>query len=224
MSSEVQLYEGRNRCEINTRAAISEKIETLWCKSYLKNRKQYTFLNGLRSTVQTVSCGVPQGSVLGPLVFLIYINDIPYISNIISFFLFADDTNAYLEAESLSKLEKTVNIELKKFYTWQIVNRLSLNIEKVNFAIFHPYNKTIKENNSLLINKKTLKEKNEIKYLGVIIDLSISWKAHIDKITKPIERAIDSHTIHQQKKLSNFVLQPHISIFTLRSRSMGLNK
>ena len=104
-----------------------------WFKSYLTNRKQYVFLNGEYSEFANITCGVPQGSVLGPLLFLIYINDLPNISKVLNFYLFADDTNIYYEAESLNKLETIINKELKKLHTWLIVNRLSLNIDKTNF-------------------------------------------------------------------------------------------
>ena len=77
--------------------------------------------------------------MLGPLLFLIYINDLPNISNILQFYLFADDTNIYYEADNLVNLESTINKELKKLRIWLIVNRLSLNIDKTNFVIFHPY-------------------------------------------------------------------------------------
>ena len=85
-----------------------------WFKSYLTDRKQYVFCNGESSDLKPINCGVPQGSVLGPLLFLIYINDLPNISNKLSFFLFADDTNIYFESDDLVKIEKTVNEELKK--------------------------------------------------------------------------------------------------------------
>ena len=85
-----------------------------WFESYLTNRKQYVFYNGVTSDTRTVSCGVPQGSVLGPLLFLLYINDLPNISEKLKFFLFADDTNIYYESKNLKDLEKTVNEELKK--------------------------------------------------------------------------------------------------------------
>ena len=85
-----------------------------WFRSYLTDGKQYVFYNGKSSDLKPISCGVPQGSVLGPLLFLIYINDLHNISTDLKFFLFADDTNIYFESNDLIKLEKTINKELKK--------------------------------------------------------------------------------------------------------------
>ena len=116
-----------------------------WFRSYLTDRKQYVFYKGKSSDLKSISCGVPQGSVLGPLLFLIYINDLPNISVHLKFFLFADDTNIYFESDDLIKLEKTVNKELQKLYLWLNVNHLSLNVTKTNFIIFHPYNKPPKK-------------------------------------------------------------------------------
>ena len=131
-----------------------------WFESYLTNRKQYVFVNGESSQLRNITYGVPQGSVLGPLLFLIYINDLPNISKVLNFYLFADDTNIYFEAESPEKLETILNHELKELHTWLIVNRLSLNIDKTNFVVFHPYNKPMKHNITLKIQKKAIAEKN----------------------------------------------------------------
>ena len=107
-----------------------------WFESYLSDRKQYVSVNGANSSYLSVSCGVPQGSVLGPLLFLIYINDLPLSSSKLVFYLFADDTNIYYEAESLDQLQSVVNKELKKVKMWLDVKKLSLNIDKTNFIIF----------------------------------------------------------------------------------------
>ena len=93
-----------------------------WFKSYLSNRKQYVYSNGESSQLKDITCGVPQGSVLGPLLFLIYINELPNISKLLQFFLFADDTYIYYEAESSEQLEQVINKELKKLHTWLMVN------------------------------------------------------------------------------------------------------
>ena len=161
-----------------------------WFQSYLSNRKQYVSVNGYSSELLEVKCGVPQGSVLGPLLFLIYINDLPNISKVLNFYLFADDTNIYYESESLHDLENTINKELNKLYLWLNVNRLSLNIDKTNFIVFHPYNKPLKHSITIKINKKVINEKESIKYLGVLIDSTLSWKYHILNISKKISRSI----------------------------------
>ena len=116
-----------------------------WFRSYLTNRKQYVSLNGECSESKHITCGVPQGLCLGPLLFLIYINDLPNISEVLHFYLFADDTNIYYEAETIKKLETVINMELRKLDTWLIVNRLSLTIAKTKFLVFHSYNKPMKQ-------------------------------------------------------------------------------
>ena len=161
-----------------------------WFHSYLTDRKQFVSFNGKSSELLKNNCGVPQGSVLGPLLFLLYINDLPNISKILNFYLFADDTNIYYESNSLIELERTVNKELRKLYLWLNVNQLSLNIDKTNFIIFHPFNKPSKHNVAIKINKKAINEKESIKYLGVIIDSSLCWKHHIINLTNKISRAI----------------------------------
>ena len=93
-----------------------------WLQSYLFDRKQFVSFNGESSGLLVNKCGVPQGSVLGPLLFLLYINDLPNISKVLNFYLFADDTNIYYGSNSLNELEKTVNKELSKLYLWLNVN------------------------------------------------------------------------------------------------------
>ena len=157
-----------------------------WFESYLTGRKQYVFFNGISSEVKEITCGVPQGSVLGPLLFLIYINDLPNISEKLKFFLFADDTNIYYESNDLQSMEKIINEELKNLTLWLNVNRLSLNISKTNFVIFHTYNKPLQYNVTLKMNKKAIVQKNHIKYLGVIVDSHLSWKQQIFEVSKKV--------------------------------------
>ena len=139
--------------------------------------------------MKNLSCGVPQGSVLGPILFLLYINDLPNVSNKLNFFLFADDTNIYLDGQNLSILELTLNKELKKLYEWLCVNRLSLNISKTNFVIFHAKNK-VKTPINLFINKKAIDEVNSVRYLGILLDSKLTFKGHIDEISKKVSGGI----------------------------------
>ncbi len=108
-----------------------------WFASYLSNRRQFVSLSGINSDYQTITCGVPQGSVLGPLLFLSYINDLSKCSNILEFHLFADDTNLFLNNSNILNLETDLNTELEKVSQWLYANKLSLNFGKTSFVVFH---------------------------------------------------------------------------------------
>ena len=114
-----------------------------WFSSYLSGRIQTTQVGSNISKPEKTLCGVPKGSVLGPLLFLLYVNDIYNSSDKLSFFLFADDTNLVYADKSLRSLEHTVNIELINVCNWLTANKLSLNVKKSNFVIFRPYQKKI---------------------------------------------------------------------------------
>ncbi len=159
-----------------------------WFNSYLSNRKQYVSINGHNSDLLTVDCGVPQGSVLGPLLFLIYINDLPIVSKKLKFYLFADDTNIYCEDKYLPNLIKTVNKELKLVMKWLNANKLSLNIEKTNYILFHSSSIDIPSDIIIKIGKKHIKRVKFIKFLGVLLDENINWKNHLNELSKKLAR------------------------------------
>ena len=121
-----------------------------WFTNYLENRQQYVEVNGHKSSCLPLTTGVPQGSILGPLLFLIYMNDIPNSSDIFNFLLFADDTSlkSCLDIKkanfSLSHTEDIINRELQKVHDWLAVNKLSLNVKKTKFMVFHTSQKDIK--------------------------------------------------------------------------------
>ena len=110
-----------------------------WFSSHLSDRKQYVSVNGHDHTSDhlKILSGVPQGSLLSPLLFLIYINDLLNVSKLLSFYLFTDDTNIYCKSHDLVYLQKIMNQELKKVKKWFDSNRLSFNIGETNFVIFH---------------------------------------------------------------------------------------
>ena len=114
-----------------------------WFESYLMNRMQFVSLGSCKSDMLNISCGVPQGSVLGPILFLLYINDFSNCSTILDFHLFADDTNIFHRDKSLSNLESTINNQLSYVNDWLSSNKLTLNADKSSFIVFHPTLKKI---------------------------------------------------------------------------------
>ena len=154
-----------------------------WFKSYLNNRKQHVSVCGNISETLEIICGVPQGSVLGPLLFLLYINDLPLVSKKLTSFLFADDTNIYYESSEVLEIQKTVNKELRKIRKWLEANRLALNIKKKNnFVLFYPPRHKFNVQITLKFGKKKISQETCIKFLGVLLDSHLSWKSHITEL------------------------------------------
>ena len=162
-----------------------------WLTSYLSNRSQFVCFDGVNSPYNNITCGVPQGSILGPLLFLIYVNDMAYVSKKLFTLLFADDTNTFLTGKDTNHLIKTMNEELKKLVDWMYANKLSLNIAKTHFLIFRSKGMSKPSfTETLMINDQHLLQESKTKFLGVIIDDRLSWGPHIQYIKSKIAKGI----------------------------------
>ena len=159
-----------------------------WFRSYLSDRKQFVFLDGHTSELRNINCGVPQGSLLGPLLFIIYINDFYRSSDMASFISFADDTNLFFSHTNPNTLVEIVNFELEKIIQWIRANRLSLNLQKTKYILFS--NSIDSLPTDLVFDDTHLEKVTHSKFLGVIIDNKLSWKVHVDNISKKKSRNI----------------------------------
>ena len=146
-----------------------------WFKSYLSNRKQYTCIDKTKSSERPVQTGVPQGSCLGPLLFLVYMNDLGSLNDMIK--LFADDTNVFIFGKNTQNIEFKANKLLSDIQNWLLANRLSINIDKRCYTLFSTRKKL--QDITLKICDTVIKRVSSCKYLGVIIDENLSWKEHI---------------------------------------------
>ena len=151
-----------------------------WIQSYLENRKQFVSFNNCHSEILNVSCGVPQGSIFGPKLFIMYINDICKLSQVFKYILFADDTNLLCCERDLNELVRMINGGLEQMQTWFSVNRLPLNISKTNYMIFG--NRRITADICVRINKEKINRVNSTKFLGVVIDCKLEKSHFISKI------------------------------------------
>ena len=147
-------------------------------KSYLSNRKHLVKVNNTESSFLTLDIGVLQGSVLGPLLFLIFINDLPYATNF-KVKLFADDTLLSMDSDIYNDLQYDVNREINNVHKWLCLNKLTLNISKSKFMIVTNKKERTPESFSVKINAKRLEKCSSYKYLGVYIDENLNWKPHI---------------------------------------------
>ena len=116
--------------------------------------------------------------------FLLYINDLAKVSKKLTFFLFADDTNIYYESSNILDIQKTVNKELRKVRKWLEANRLALNIDKTNFVIFHSPQNIPNDRVIIKFGRKKVNQETCVKFLGVLLDSSLSWKPHITELSK----------------------------------------
>ena len=164
-------------------------IQNNWFKSYLSNRQQFVFASGTKSTFLEKKHGVSQGSVLCPLLFLIYINDLPSSikNSIVS--LFADDTCLLSSDKNLESLNVKINDDLQALSNWLKSNKISLNATKTEVIIFRSKRKKLDKNLNLFLDNHKLETSKKVKYLGVILDEHLEWSSHFEYLSSKLRKA-----------------------------------
>ncbi len=185
--------------------------------SYLSNRQQYAVVNGVSSELLKTQCGVPQGSVLGPLFFNVYVNDIVMSSQIAKIILFADDTNIRYVSTSYATLQGIVNEDLGRIFEWFSANKLTVSLEKTKYMIFAPPRAPYCNLFSVILNDIVLTRVNSVKHLGVYIDDKLKWSEHINYVANKINKnaAVLWRTryflsFQHRKMLYNSLVFPHL--------------
>ena len=184
-----------------------------WFKSYLENRKQFVRYQSCDSEYKNIKCGVPQGSILGPLLFILYVNDITTTTSLLDVILFADDTTLLYSHPDIPSKINLINNELREISNWFKANKLSVNASKTNYMMLgtsHMTNKYIdvkkycdandtdnatnerssKQKINVILDSVSLERVESTKFLGIIIDENLTWKKHIDVISKTISRNV----------------------------------
>ena len=199
-------------------------ISLKWFMSYLSQRTQYVEVNGIQSSKRVIQTGVPQGSILGPLLFLIYMNDIPSATEYFTFILYADDTTLFRTmAYSLLALPREHNIlineELLKVNDWLVANRLSLNVNKTKYMIFHNSQKDISNFSlNLISNHGEIEKVSTLNFLEIILDENINWKPHIENIACKLAKYCGVLSklknfvpLHNLRTLFYSMIHPHLN-------------
>ena len=165
-------------------------------QSYLDNRQQYVEIDDIKSDTLTIQTGVPQGSILGPLLFIIYINDIANASTLLDMIIYADDTTLSGTLKFISQntdyadINSAINNELDKINDWLRVNKLSLNVNKTKYMVFHtPQRKKLPELH-LKLNGIEVEQVRQFNFLGIVLNEHLQWHDHTARISNKISRNI----------------------------------
>lgn len=160
-----------------------------WFRSYLTGRLQYVSIGEFKSQLKAILHGVPQGSVLGPLLFLLYINDLHNCIKSSETYHFADDTHLLKFSKSLESLCRGMNADLKRLVCWLNANKISLNSSKTEFLVFRSQSRRLEFLPFLILCGKRIYPSKSVKYLGVHVDEHLSWKYHVSSVATKLQRA-----------------------------------
>ena len=191
-----------------------------WFRSYLANRQQFVTVNGVDSTTTEMKYGVPQGSILGPLLFVIYINDLPGISNFARFLMYADDANIIISGDSVDEINTKISLLTDSLVRWVGCNGLALNLKKTTYMLFsRKRNVKIRD---VLINNKKIEHVHEARFLGVIVDDKLTWSKHIAAVRSKMCRYLGimykiKHQLPIKARLQIYhsFIQSHINFCSL---------
>ena len=193
--------------------------EHSWFTSYLTDRTQSVSLENVTSDSMDISYGVPQGSILGPLLFTLYINDLPSVTKTCKAILYADDTAIIYSEKQKEQIEKHLNDDMAIVKTWLDENKLTLNVKKTKSMLIG--NKKLlneAEHLAVRLDMDSIEQVGEFKYLGVWLDSSLKFTCHISKMSSKISSAIGVISrvsrylpVVQRKMLYNAMVLPYFN-------------
>ena len=166
--------------------------ELAWFKDYLHDRTQVLDFQGVSSDPEPISIGVPQGSILGPLLFILHVNDLPNVMNCCSMLMYADDTILFYTASKVNALQERLNKELKVIECWLRQNNLFLNVYKTEAMVFgtSPCLSNM-DSFTISVNGTSIKRVSQLKYLGVVFDERLSWNDHVKFILAKAGKGVE---------------------------------
>ena len=174
---------------------VSTTIELRWFKNYLTSRCQSVVCGSAQSAPQQIKSGVPQGSILGPILFSIYINDLPNCLLQSKILLYADDAVLFYADSNIGNISTVLNKDLKQLQSWTHLNKLCIHPVKTECVLFGTQQRiasaTLSDGPfSLFLGDKPINQAQHYKYLGVLIDANLNFKQHVDKLLVKISKRI----------------------------------
>ena len=168
-----------------------DNVALEWLSSFLTNRCQITYCNGAYSDLTPISLGIAQGSILGPLLFICYMNDLPDVLKHCNVTIYADDTVLSYASKSISEFQSKINSDLRRICEWMQANKLTLNTKKSKFMVIGWHARLSKiDSIVILANNTPLEQVSSFPYLGLVINQNLTWCDHIDHIRSKISKRL----------------------------------